>query len=176
MSGDCGHCNFIDVGVGGLGIREPNQECPVHGEGDRLAESLFKAVEEPLQIERIPLLFRNVEPQFIVLDRDVASLSTPTVTLPPILLPPIPVDAKREYVRKAENTRDHGCHAKGCTTKVKPAYVMCPRHWFMVPKHLRDDIWRLYNVGQEEGRAGVSGEYLRVLNEVIWVVAEKEGL
>jgi hypothetical protein len=26
----------------------------------------------------------------------------------------------------------------------------CKRHWFMLPKHIRDEIWRTYRPGQEK--------------------------
>lgn len=44
----------------------------------------------------------------------------------------------------------------------------------MVPKPLRDAIWRLYNAGQEKGEAGVSREYLKVSREAIAAVKAKE--
>lgn len=81
---------------------------------------------------------------------------------------------KRLHVARARNTRDHACHATGCEVRVKPAYFMCPRHWPMVPRDLQTKIWAAYAVGQEEGKAAVSPEYLQVTDEAIRAVAAKE--
>lgn len=56
---------------------------------------------------------------------------------------------KREHVRKAKQTRDHECHWPDCKEQVKPAFWGCRRHWFMLPKRLRDRIWATYKPGQE---------------------------
>jgi hypothetical protein len=69
---------------------------------------------------------------------------------------------------------DHRCHAEGCERQVPPAMFMCKPHWFAVPKPMRDDIWRLYRVGQENDLKP-SSEYLRAAAEAIRAVAAKEG-
>lgn len=56
---------------------------------------------------------------------------------------------KREYVRRAGQTRDHTCHWPGCTKQVPPALWGCKAHWFSLPKHLRDRVWSTYQPGQE---------------------------
>ena len=84
------------------------------------------------------------------------------------------ISDKRAHVAAAKNTRDHECHATGCTTKVKPAYFMCPKHWRLVPRALQLKVWAHYRPGQEEGAASVTREYLSVTDEAIRVVAEKE--
>ena len=43
----------------------------------------------------------------------------------------------------------HTCHWPGCTKEVPPALWGCRMHWFALPKHLRDEIWRTYRPGQE---------------------------
>lgn len=43
----------------------------------------------------------------------------------------------------------HHCHWPGCKTIVPPKLHMCARHWYTLPKHLRDLIWRYYVPGQE---------------------------
>lgn len=52
--------------------------------------------------------------------------------------------------RSAEDERRerHKCHARNCSTPVPPEMLMCRRHWFMVPKRLRDEVWRTYRPGQ----------------------------
>lgn len=36
------------------------------------------------------------------------------------------------------------CRAPGCTAQVAPSKGMCRRHWFQVPKPIRDSIWHWY--------------------------------
>lgn len=43
----------------------------------------------------------------------------------------------------------HHCHAKGCLRSCAPALLMCPKHWWMVPRELRLAVWREYRSGQE---------------------------
>ncbi len=68
----------------------------------------------------------------------------------------------------------HRCHADGCEVPVRPSLLMCRRHWFMVPKPLRDAIWATYRPGQEHDKRP-SPEYLETMKEAIRVVAAKEG-
>lgn len=50
------------------------------------------------------------------------------------------------------------CMWPGCDAMVQPKMWGCMRHWFMLPKLLRDQIWAAYHPGQEtDGR--VSREY-----------------
>ena len=43
---------------------------------------------------------------------------------------------------------NHHCHAHGCEVPVPPEMLMCKRHWFMVPKPIRDRVWATYRPGQ----------------------------
>lgn len=43
----------------------------------------------------------------------------------------------------------HLCHFPGCQKSVPPKLWGCKPHWFMLPKYLRDWIWREYRPGQE---------------------------
>jgi hypothetical protein len=56
---------------------------------------------------------------------------------------------KRSYVRSQGQTREHRCHWPGCERQVPPAVWGCKPHWFALPKHLRDLIWKTYEPGQE---------------------------
>jgi hypothetical protein len=38
----------------------------------------------------------------------------------------------------------HNCAAIGCHTQVAASMLMCRRHWYMVPKPLRDLVWAAY--------------------------------
>lgn len=76
-----------------------------------------------------------------------------------------PRDEKVRYVKGQGQTRSHHCHWPGCPHQVPPAMWGCKRHWFMLPKHLRDAIWAAYRPGQEvNGTPSI--EYVRVALEV----------
>lgn len=60
------------------------------------------------------------------------------------------MSTKADYVLKQRaNPTGHHCHWPGCERCVPPAMWGCAKHWFMLPKHLRDRIWRAYRPGQE---------------------------
>lgn len=82
--------------------------------------------------------------------------------------------SKADYVRRQTQTRPHTCHWPGCTTQVKPAMWGCSKHWFLLPRHLRNKIWATYRPGQEiDGRPSV--QYIRVAQEVqLWVRENEE--
>jgi hypothetical protein len=67
----------------------------------------------------------------------------------------------------------HVCHALKCSVPVPPSMLMCRKHWFMVPKNLRDDVWRTYRKGQEITK-DPSGEYLDAMKAAIEAVSGKE--
>jgi hypothetical protein len=67
----------------------------------------------------------------------------------------------------------HRCHAIGCDLEVPPAMLMCRRHWFLCPKPLRREVWRLYRSGQEV-RKDPSDDYLAAARAAIEAVAEIE--
>lgn len=67
----------------------------------------------------------------------------------------------------------HLCHAQGCRKSVHPRMLMCPKHWYMVPKPLRDAVWAAYVPGQER-RKDPTNEYLEAAQTAIAAVADKE--
>lgn len=71
------------------------------------------------------------------------------------------------------NNKVHTCHANGCEIEVPPRKFMCRRHWFMVPKELRFQIWLHYEPGQEI-RKDPTEEYLKVADLAIEEVAKRE--
>lgn len=78
---------------------------------------------------------------------------------------------KVTYVKAQGQTRGHGCHWPGCEKQVPPAMWGCTSHWYALPKHFRDLIWRLYRPGQEKTLTP-SAEYLRVAREIeAWILA-----
>lgn len=68
----------------------------------------------------------------------------------------------------------HTCHATGCTTEVPERYLMCRRHWWMVPRGMQQRLWQVYRPGQEITK-DPSPEYLDVAMEIIHYVSRKEG-
>jgi hypothetical protein len=72
---------------------------------------------------------------------------------------------KVEYVLTQKQTRNHHCHWPGCDKQVPPAKWGCRQHWYMLPKQLRDRIWRTFQPGQEVN-ATPSGDYVAVAREV----------
>lgn len=38
----------------------------------------------------------------------------------------------------------HKCPVPACGVQVPTSRLACPRHWFMVPKDLRDEVWAAY--------------------------------
>jgi hypothetical protein len=60
------------------------------------------------------------------------------------------IKQKVAHVKRAGQTRNHSCHWPGCPQQVPPALWGCKRHWFMLPKPIRNKIWQEYRSGQEE--------------------------
>ena len=59
----------------------------------------------------------------------------------------------------------HTCHWPGCELEVPPKMWGCRRHWYMLPKTLRNKIWAAYVPGQEVTKTP-SAEYVEVAREV----------
>lgn len=67
----------------------------------------------------------------------------------------------------------HTCHWPGCSIEVPPKLWGCKKHWFMLPKYLRDKVWLAYKPGQEITKTP-SKEYIEVALEVQeWVRENK---
>ena len=84
--------------------------------------------------------------------------------------------AKANYVRnqKADDP-SHRCHWPGCEKIVPPAMWGCKKHWFKLPKRLRDRIWSNFTPGQEIDKSP-SEEYLAAAQEVQeWIARDIEG-
>jgi hypothetical protein len=69
----------------------------------------------------------------------------------------------------------HTCHAEGCPVKVPPKLFVCAKHWRMVPVSLQRELWRVYQPGQEAGKAPVTTAYLVVQTRCRIAIAEREG-
>lgn len=66
------------------------------------------------------------------------------------------------------------CRAHGCSERILPSRLMCPRHWFMVPEALRKEVWKAYRPGQENGSV-LTQAYLDAAADAINAVARQEG-
>lgn len=57
------------------------------------------------------------------------------------------------------------CPVPGCLRLRRPGHVMCRHHWYMVPKSVRDQVWREYRA------ATGSAEHLQAIRIAIGAVA-----
>jgi hypothetical protein len=67
----------------------------------------------------------------------------------------------------------HTCHATDCGVAVPPEMFMCRRHWFSLPKALRDEVWRTYRPGQCDDW-NISNAYANAARAAVRFVAAKE--
>jgi hypothetical protein len=63
----------------------------------------------------------------------------------------------------------HACAARGCELHVAREMLMCRRHWFMVPKRLRDRVWAAYR-----GHGAGASSWVEASNAAIAAVFELE--
>lgn len=68
----------------------------------------------------------------------------------------------------------HLCHAVGCPIAVPPRLLMCRRHWYSLPRDLRDAIWGTYRPGQEVDK-NPSAAYVLAQMRAVNYVAVREG-
>ena len=78
---------------------------------------------------------------------------------------------KKKYVLAQKQDRKHVCHWPGCRQQVPPAMWGCKKHWYKLPKQLRDKIWTAYEPGQEISLTP-SDKYLAVAMETQAWIAE----
>lgn len=67
----------------------------------------------------------------------------------------------------------HHCHATGCTVRVPPEMFMCKRHWFTLPKAMRDRVWKTYRAGQCDDWE-ISHEYAEAARAAVQFIAALE--
>src|SRR5574337_950063 len=83
----------------------------------------------------------------------------------------MPISSTRPTRR---NVLAHTCHATGCERRIPPNMWGCKRHWFMVPKLVRDRIWEHYRPGQEDDKRPTA-EYCLAARDAVIAVAQLEG-
>jgi len=59
----------------------------------------------------------------------------------------------------------HLCHWPGCKAEVPPRLWGCKKHWYQLPKVIRENIMLHYRPGQEIDKKP-SKEYLEVVRNV----------
>ncbi len=67
----------------------------------------------------------------------------------------------------------HHCHAEGCNRLIPAQLLMCPRHWWMVPKAVQHEVWIAYKPGQAVAK-NPSPAYLEAARKAITAVAQRE--
>lgn len=67
----------------------------------------------------------------------------------------------------------HHCHARGCEATCPPQYLMCGKHWGMVPLKLQREVWKHYRVGQCDDKRP-SKSWLDAADAAIEAVAKRE--
>jgi hypothetical protein len=66
----------------------------------------------------------------------------------------------------------HTCQVDDCIAVIPIAWVMCRRHWQMLPRPMRDALWSEYLVSVELGPAPV----FTVRRDALEFIAERESL
>lgn len=67
----------------------------------------------------------------------------------------------------------HLCHARDCGAPVPPEYLMCGRHWKLVPKPLQRAVWGAYRDGQCDDKRP-SKAWMQAADAAIGFVARLE--
>ena len=70
---------------------------------------------------------------------------------------------------------EHCCHLPDCEEVIAPKFLMCAKHWKLVPKELQQDVYRFYRAGQEKTK-NPSKNYLQAARKAILAVEEKLAL
>jgi len=68
----------------------------------------------------------------------------------------------------------HICHALGCSVRCKPEFLLCGRHWGLVPAKLQRAVWATYRRGQCDDK-DPSEEWHEAADAAIAAVALQEG-
>lgn len=74
----------------------------------------------------------------------------------------------------------HFCHWPGCENQVPPEHWGCKKHWFELPKRIRDKLWRTYRAEQGAGETPGNEyleEYLEAASEALsWINGDRAPL
>lgn len=93
---------------------------------------------------------------------------------------PLPPEYRAAWVELGGTERapgpagGHTCHARECKVACPPTYLMCGRHWRMVPATIQREVWKHYREGQCVDKRP-SAEWHRAADAAIGAVALLEG-
>ena len=68
----------------------------------------------------------------------------------------------------------HTCHANQCPTSTPEKFLMCPKHWYMVPKNLQAKVWETFK-GTTVNQRCNSIPYMEACADAVEHVARLEG-
>lgn len=63
------------------------------------------------------------------------------------------------------------CPIPRCAERIDPSRLMCRRHWYMVPKLMRDHVWATWRSGQ----AAYSNEHQEAVQAAVVAVVAASG-
>lgn len=63
------------------------------------------------------------------------------------------------------------CRVPRCNEQIDPSRLMCRRHWYRVPKPLRDQVWATW----QSGRGTSSGEHQTAVHMAIAACRDRAG-
>lgn len=69
----------------------------------------------------------------------------------------------------------HTCHAIGCGRHTAPSYLMCKRHWRMVPQPIKGAVLARFRPGQHRLEVMPSPEWFDAARAAQVAVADAEG-
>lgn len=66
-----------------------------------------------------------------------------------------------EQARQDQASGDvHECFVPSCKASIPVSFLMCFKHWKMVPKDLQRAVWRHFKDGQQFDHGKISGDYV----------------
>jgi hypothetical protein len=68
---------------------------------------------------------------------------------------------------------NHTCHANFCQTVTPEKYLMCPNHWFKVPKNLQAKVWQAFKGTTAADRCR-SIPYMKACADAVEYIAKLE--
>jgi hypothetical protein len=63
------------------------------------------------------------------------------------------------------------CHVPHCNEQIDPSRLMCRRHWYRVPKQLRDQVWATW----QSGRGTLSSEHQSAVRMAVSACRDRTG-
>jgi len=67
------------------------------------------------------------------------------------------------------------CPISGCGDQIDPSRLMCRRHWYMVPKETRDEVWATWRSGHGAYSRGHRNAVRRAVAAVLEAAGHADG-